>query len=84
MLARIKDSKIETPKIVGNVYSGDGRVIYNPRKEHLLQLGFKEYVAETPAETPKDGYVWTHEWVIKDNEIVAVWHQVEVLEDEFV
>ena len=84
MLARIKDGKIETPKIVGNVYNGDGRVIYNPRKEHLLQLGFKEYIAETPAETPKEGHTWSHTWAIKDNEIVAVWHQVEVLEDESV
>lgn len=84
MLARIKDGKIETPKIVGNIYNGDGRVIYNPRKEHLMQLGFKEYIAEEPTETPKEGYVWTYEWAIKDDEIVAVWHQIEVVEDEFV
>jgi hypothetical protein len=84
MLARIKDGKIETPKIVGNVYNGDGRVIYNPRKEHLLQLGFKEYIAETPAEAPRDGYVWNHQWVIEDGEIVALWHQVRVDEDELV
>ena len=84
MLARIKDGKIETPKIVGNVYKGDGRVIYNPRKEHLMQLGFKEYVAQEPNEQAKDGYMWTHEWVIKDGEIVANWYQVEVVEDELV
>lgn len=84
MLARIKDGKIETPKIVGNVYTGDGRVIYNPRKEHLMQLGFKEYIAEEPEEAPKEGYVWTYEWAIKDDEIVAVWNQIEVVEDELV
>lgn len=84
MLARIRNGKIETPNIIDNVYRGDSRVIYNPRKEHLMQLGFKEYTAEEPKEELKEGYTWTYEWAIKDDEIVAVWNQVEVVEDEFI
>ena len=84
MLARITDGKIENPKIVGNVYKGDGRVIYNPRKEHLMQLGFKEYIAQEPSEKAKDGYMWAYEWVIQNDEIVDNWYQIEVIEDELV
>ena len=81
MLLKIENGKIVSPKIVDNVFQGQGRVIFNPKKDDLIALGYKEYEAEQPEQSPKQGHYWAYEWAIKDGEIVALWSEKELADE---
>lgn len=54
-----------------------GVTIYNPTDEILLAAGFKPMIYSDPPDAP-DGYYYDNEWEERENEIVQMWHLVEL------